>query len=144
MAHIENFNQMPGAIFNDNSQTLNIDQRFSGQSKHSEKTSQSDNNVPNETAIIKRCSKVISKVDLYRVIMAMIKLGCFESADGSKLGPEKVFSAFGRMLGDNFDSYANDLSAGSNIKNEIEIFKRLENAFNKYEADKLEKKLRRI
>lgn len=95
----------------------------------------------NEVLIRRTRNKhICAKVDLYRVIMALYWLGAFESVDGSQLGPEKVFEAFGNMLGEDFSTYANNLSSGSNNKGDANIFVRLEEAFGKYEACKEKKK----
>ncbi|MCM1502051.1 MAG: hypothetical protein NC115_05220 [Bacteroidales bacterium] len=96
-----------------------------------------------EVLIRRSKSKKVAKVDLYRVIMALYRLGVFESADGSKLGPDKVFETFGNMLGEDFSAYANNLSGGSNNKGDLSIFGRLEEAFEKYEEEKERKKSER-
>lgn len=93
----------------------------------------------NDTQLIRRTKKV-AKVDLYRVIMALYKLGAFESVDGTQIGPEKVFEAFGNMLGDDFSRYANNLSQGSENKGDVNIFTRLSDAFDEYEAEKEKRK----
>ena len=83
--------------------------------------------------------KSCAKVDLYRVILALYRLGFFESANGEDLDQETVFEAFGRMLGEDFSGYSNNLSRGSDTP-EVDIFRRLEEAFYEYEEGKLEKK----
>ena len=93
----------------------------------------------NDTQLIRRTKK-FAKVDLYRVIMALYKLGAFEAVDGTQVGPEKVFEAFGNMLGDDFSKYANNLSGGSNNKGDVSIFTRLSDAFNEYEDEKEKRK----
>ena len=91
--------------------------------------------------LIRRSSnKKVAKVDLFRVIMALYKLGAFESVDGKTLGPEKVFEAFGNMLGEDFSKYANNLSQGSENKGDVNIFARLSNAFDEYESEKEKRK----
>ena len=83
-------------------------------------------------------AKSFEKIDLYRVIMALIEIGAFESVEGN-LTKKKVFKAFADMLGDNFDDFQNNLSAGSKNKNAIDIFDRLKSGFEQYEAGKDEK-----
>jgi hypothetical protein len=83
-------------------------------------------------------AKSFEKIDLYRVIMALIEIGAFESVEGN-LTKKKVFKAFADMLGDNFDDFQNNLSAGSKNKNDIDIFDRLKSGFEQYEAGKDEK-----
>ena len=91
--------------------------------------------------VLIRRAKNFKKIDLYRVIMALYKVNAFEAADGGELSAEKVFQAFGQMLGDEkgFESFQNNLSSGSKVKNDIDIFKRLEDGFEQYETDKDEK-----
>lgn len=93
----------------------------------------------NDTQLIRRTKK-FAKVDLYRVIMALYKLGAFEAVDGTQVGPEKVFEAFGNMLGDDFSKYANNLSRGSDNKVDVNIFTRLSDAFDEYEDEKEKRK----
>ena len=83
-------------------------------------------------------AKSFEKIDLYRVIMALFEIGAFESAEGN-LTKKKVFKAFGDMLGDNFDDFQNNLSAGSKNKNDIDIFDRLKSGFEQYGTCKDEK-----
>ena len=85
-----------------------------------------------------RRAKNFDKVDLYRVIMALYQIGAFESVEG-RLTQKKVFNTFGALLGDDFETFQNNLSAGSNNKNEVDIFKRLADGFKEYEAEKEKK-----
>ena len=96
------------------------------------------NNDDMAEVLIHRASS-FDKVDLYRVIMALYEIGAFESVEG-KLTKTKVFKAFGDMLGDDFSDFQNNLSAGSTHKNDIDIFKRLEEGLEKFETEK-DKKL---
>lgn len=89
--------------------------------------------------VLIRRAKSFDKVDLYRVIMALYEVGAFKSADGGVLTATKVFKAFGDMLGENFDKFQNNLSAGSKNKTEVDIFDRLKEGFEQYEAGKDEK-----
>jgi len=98
------------------------------------------NNDDMAEVLIHRASS-FDKVDLYRVIMALYEIGAFESVEG-KLTKTKVFKAFGEMLGDDFSDFQNNLSAGSTHKNDIDIFKRLEEGLEQFETKK-DKKLER-
>ena len=89
--------------------------------------------------VLIRRAKSFEKIDLYRVIMALYEVGAFKSADGGELTATKVFKAFGDMLGENFDKFQNNLSAGSKNKTEVDIFDRLKEGFEQYEASKDEK-----
>lgn len=82
------------------------------------------------------------KVDLYRVIMALCQEGFFKSAGGGDAAIKDVFHAFGVMLDEKFDNYANDLNAGSKAYDETKnaIFNRLSKAYKEYEDKKLEEK----
>lgn len=84
-------------------------------------------------------SKKLSKVDLYRIIIALQRSGCFVDDSGNVPDDKKVFEAFGNMLGEDFSKYSNDLSQSVHKKNEADIFKRLEDAFKDYENEKLNK-----
>jgi len=95
------------------------------------------NNDDMTEVLIHRASS-FDKVDLYRVIMALYEIGAFESVEG-KLTKTKVFKAFGDMLGDDFSDFQNNLSAGSTHKNDIDIFKRLEEGLEQFETKKDEK-----
>ena len=88
--------------------------------------------------LLVRRAKSFDKVDLYRVIMALYQIGAFEPVEG-KLTQKKVFNTFAALLGDDFESFQNNLAAGSNNKNEVDIFQRLADGFKKYEAEKLKK-----
>ena len=85
------------------------------------------------------------KVDLYRVIMALSQEGFFKSAGGGDAAIKDVFHAFGVMLDEKFDTYANDLNAGSKAYDETKnaIFSRLSKAYIEYEDKKLEEKQRK-
>lgn len=91
--------------------------------------------------ILIRKAKKFKKIDLYRVIMALYKINAFEAVDGGELSADKVFQAFGQMLGDEdgFKNFQNNMSSGSKVKNDIDIFKRLEEGFEQYEESKDEK-----
>lgn len=98
------------------------------------------NNDDMADVLIRKANK-FKKIDLYRVIMALYKINAFEAADGGELSADKVFQAFGQMLGDEdgFKNFQNNMSSGSKVKNDIDIFKRLEEGFEQYEEGKDEK-----
>lgn len=122
MANIGTFNNENGAIFQDNSVTVQQNQQNNLQPQQSAVTGQGGKASSTREVLIRRNKKEIcTKVDLFRIIMAMYKIGCFESTDNSRLTQEKVFTAFGNMLGEDFSNYSNDLSSGRNKKNVIDI-----------------------
>lgn len=83
------------------------------------------------------------KVNLFRVVIALHKLGFFVDKTGSAPDQEDVFQAFGDMLGKDYSKYYKDLSEASKKKNEVTIFQELEQAFAEYEEDKLEASAKR-
>lgn len=133
MAKIGNFYNEAGAVFNDNSQTLNVQQN---NIKAQDGIDETEPFNEEDVVLINR-SNNLTKIDLYRVITALYQYGAFKASDGKKLTKKRVFKAFEKMLGDDFGNYENDLSAGSNKKGEVTIFKELEAAFVRSEDDKL-------
>lgn len=123
-----------GAI-NDYSQNMNV------QVNSVEAAAPDEQNGSGSTNI--RLAKRFSKVDLYRVIIALQRSGCFEDENGNVPDDKQVFYAFGNMLGKDFSRYSNDLSQSMNKKTEVDIFKRLETVFVEYEEEKFEKQEKR-
>ncbi|MBO5419349.1 MAG: hypothetical protein J6A22_04605 [Bacteroidales bacterium] len=81
----------------------------------------------------------LSKIDLFRLAIALHEYGAFKSADGDDLPQWKVVQAFGQMLGEDFSGYTNNVGGGTATENP-EIFDKLKRAFKKYEDRKLEEK----
>lgn len=133
MAKIGNFYNEAGAVFNDNSQTLNVQQN---NIREQDGIDEAESFNEEDVVLINRSDK-ISKTDLYRVITALYQRGAFKSSDGKELTKKRVFNAFEKMLGDDFGNYENYLSSGSNKKGDVTIFKELEAAFLRSEDDKL-------
>lgn len=98
-----------------------------------------ENNVKsvNSTSSITLNPKKGMKVNLFRVIIALHKLGFFVDKSGIAPDQEDVFNAFGDMLGKDYSKYYKDLSEASKKKNEVTIFQELEEAFREYEEDKM-------
>lgn len=82
-------------------------------------------------------SKKGMKVNLFRIIIAMHKLGFFVDETGNIPDQEDVFKAFGDMLQKDYSKYCKDLSEASKKKNEVTIFQKLEKAFREYEEEKI-------
>lgn len=78
-----------------------------------------------------------TKINLYRVIMAMHQLGFFVDKTGHQAKQKDVFKAFGEMLGADFSKYYKDISEASKKKGDITIFEELERAFKEYEEEKI-------
>lgn len=141
MANIGTFNNQDGAIFQDNSVTIQQNQQNNVQTQQTAVAGQGENDSTSSEVLIHRTNDdEHSKVDLYRVIMALYQAGFFTTGSGARPTIKKVFQAFGQMLGEDFSKYANDLAAGNNAKNDIIVFQRLETAYQKYREEKDEKK----
>lgn len=76
------------------------------------------------------------KVNLFRVVIALHKLGFFVDKTGNVPDQEDVFKAIGDMLEKDYSKYYKDLSEASKKKNEVTIFQELERAFREYEEQK--------
>lgn len=75
MANIGTFNNENGAIFQDNSVTV---QQNNLQAQQPAATGQGGKDSSTREVLIRRNKKEIcTKVDLFRIIMAMYKIGCF-------------------------------------------------------------------
>lgn len=105
------------------------------QNMQSESRENDDKSV-NTTSSITLNPKKGMKVNLFRVVIALHKLGFFVDKAGIAPDQEDVFKAFGDMLGKDYSKYYKDLSEASKKKNEITIFQELEKAFAEYEEEK--------
>lgn len=141
MAHINTFNNQPGATFTDNSITVNAQQNIiqSGEKPDAQKPDTTTTNPENTQGGI-RLNRSATKVDLYRVILALQKLGFFTDETGYAATQKAVFHAFGTMLGENFDGYQKNLSEAAKHNNDsnvsANIFDELKAAFITYEREK--------
>lgn len=114
---------MPGGLVQQNMQ--------SGRTENNEQSAKVTSSITINT-------KKGMKVNLFRVIIALHKLGFFVDKTGNVPNQEDVFKAFGEMLGKDYDKYYKDLSEASKKKNEVTIFQELEKAFAEYEEGKFE------
>lgn len=112
------------------------------QNMQSGKTENNDQPAKTSSSITLNPKKGM-KVNLFRVVFALHKLGFFVDKAGSAPDQEDVFQAFGDMLGKDYSKYFKDLSEASKKKNEVTIFQELEQAFAEYEEDKLEASAKR-
>ena len=129
MANIVNFKNEAGAVFKDESVTLNVQQNFGGSSNPTEE------NVEIDTEI--KRAESFTRIDLIRVFLALHKAGAFESRSGGHVFQAAVFRALTSMLGEDFTNYSRDLYDASSTKNGDKIFDELKIFYQKYEADKL-------
>ncbi len=124
-------NEAGGNIY-DNSKILNVQQNI-GVTEEKPEEEVEDVNVE----VLIKHGQGVNKTNLMRVIMSLYKMGAFVSTDGvTDPGPEKVFKAFGKMLGDDFGNYATILYNTRDHSGELKIFKQLEAVFEKYEKEK--------
>lgn len=135
MANINKFHNEAGALFKDESVTLNVQQNIGKQNESSIAVREDE---ICESGI--RLAESFAKVDLQRVIIALIKLGAFQTDKGTDVKQKVVFEAFGKMLGTDLSKYSRAFSDASYNKSEEGIFMKLENAFRAYEAQKAAKK----
>lgn len=138
MANIGTLYNEPGATFNDNSITVNAQQNII-QSEEKPDAQKQGTTTANPDTIQGgiRLNRSATKVDLYRVILALQKLGFFTDETGYAATQKAVFHAFGTMLGENFDGYQKNLSEAAKHNNDsnasTEIFDRLKQAVIEYE-----------
>lgn len=135
MANIVNFKNEAGAVFKDESVTLNV-QTVSNSVTPSVVDVQEDA-TPGLIAI----SDEGAQVDLLRIAVAAYRTGLFKRRDGRKLNQIDVIRAFTKMVGIEISNPYNDLRDekvnGSTAS--TEIFDALKRAFIEYEDEKLER-----
>ena len=135
MANINNFHNEAGAVFKDDSVTLNV-QPVINSVTPSEVDVQEDA-TPGLIAI----SDEGAQVDLLRIAVAAYRTGLFKRRDGRKLNQIDVIRAFTKMVGIEISNPYNDLRDekvnGSTAS--TEIFDALKRAFIEYEDEKLER-----
>ena len=135
MANINNFNNEAGAVFKDESVTLNV-QTVSNSVTPSVVDVQEDA-TPGLIAI----SDEGAQVDLLRIAVAAYRTGLFKRRDGRKLNQIDVIRAFTKIVGIEVANPYNDLRDekvnGSTAS--TEIFDALKRAFIEYEDEKLER-----
>ena len=135
MANINNFNNEAGAVFKDESLTVNV-QPVINSVTPSEVDVQDD-----VTSGLIALSEEGAQVDLLRIAVAAYRTGLFKRRDGRKLNQIDVIRAFTKMVGIEVANPYNDLRDekvnGSTAS--TEIFDALKRAFIEYEDEKLER-----
>lgn len=106
MANIGTLYNHLGATFTDNSITVNAQQNNAAHFA----TEQAISSGGNATSAIRFSGKHGMKIDLYRVILALLENGFFTDQNGAKPTQKEVFDAFGKMLGSDFSGFHKDLS----------------------------------
>lgn len=141
MAHINTFNNQPGATFTDNSITVNAQQNNTQVCSQTTIVPDAEDKQPtksgtNKSRPIYYSGKRGQKIDLFRVILALHECGFFSDGNGGKPRQEDVFNAFGTMLHEDFSGYQKNLHESKQINNDSTViealFKELKNAVNKY------------
>ena len=141
MAHINTFNNQPGATFADNSITVNAQQNNTQVCSQTTIAPDAEDKQPtksgtNKSRPIYFSGKRGQKIDLFRVILALHECGFFSDGNGGKPRQEDVFNAFGTMLHEDFSGYQKNLHESKQINNDSTViealFKELKNAVNKY------------
>ena len=132
---IGTFNNEEGAVFNNNSLTINA-QTVTSDTTPSEVDVQED-----ATTGLIAISDEGAQVDLLRIAVAAYRTGLFKRRDGRKLNQIDVIRAFTKMVGIEITNPYNDLRDekvnGSTAS--TEIFDALKRAFIEYEDEKLER-----
>ena len=135
MANIVNFKNEAGAVFEDESVTLNV-QTVNNSVTPSVVDVQEDA-TPGLIAI----SDEGAQVDLLRIAVAAYRTGLFKRRDGRKLNQIDVIRAFTKMVGIEIKNPYNDLrdEKVTDSTASTEIFDSMKRAFIEYEDEKLER-----
>lgn len=139
MARIDKFIANPGSVFNDNSVTINAQQNNTQFNSETQLCCQQEEQPDKQTppAKISLNPRKGTRIDLFRVIIALQKSGFFLDKTGCKATQKDVFAAFGSMLGEDFSKFQKNLSEASKHNNDspvsTEIFDILKAAFEAYE-----------
>ena len=135
MANINKFHNEAGAVFKDDSVTLNVHPVINS-------VTQSEVDVKEDaTTGLIAISDEGAQVDLLRIAVAAYRTGLFKRRDGRKLNQIDVIRAFTKMVGIEITNPYNDLRDekvnGSTVS--TDIFDALKRAFIEYEDEKLER-----
>lgn len=135
MANINNFNNEAGAVFKDESLTVNV-QPVINSVVPSEVDVQDD-----VTSGLIALSEEGAQVDLLRIAVAAYRTGLFKRRDGRKLNQIDVIRAFTKMVGIEIKNPYNDLrdEKVTDSTASTEIFDSMKRAFIEYEDEKLER-----
>lgn len=135
MANINNFNNEAGAVFKDESLTVNV-QPVINSVAPSEVDVQDD-----VTSGLIALSEEGAQVDLLRIAVAAYRTGLFKRREGRKLNQIDVIRAFTKMVGIEIKNPYNDLrdEKVTDSTASTEIFDSMKRAFIEYEDEKLER-----
>lgn len=146
MANIGTFNNQEGAVFNDNSLTLNatksetqvnVQPQMPG-SKACDDASKDAMPQPQE-AVCHDLKFAGNKTDLARILCAAYFKRCFQHEDGTFATQEEIFAAFDKSFKVGLKDYSQLLNNIRNTKPETnaKIFEELEEICRKYAAEEL-------
>lgn len=128
---IDTYNDNSGAVLNFSPEGTVVEQTIVNTSEEQPNAAQAENRIYLNT-------RSRSKIDLFRVIMALQKTGFFVDKTGAQATQKDVFNAFGSMLDENFSSFQKNISeaAKHNDCSEVStaIFDELSAAFAEYES----------
>ena len=135
MANINQFNNEAGAVFKDESLTVNV-QPVINSVAPSEVDVQDD-----VTSGLIALSEEGAQVDLLRIAVAAYRTGLFKRRDGRKLNQIDVIRAFTKMVGIEIKNPYNDLrdEKVTDSTASTEIFDSMKRAFIEYEDEKIER-----
>ena len=135
MANINNFNNEAGAVFKDESLTVNVQPVIN--SVAPSEVDVQDDVTPGLIAL----SEEGAQVDLLRIAVAAYRTGLFKRRDGRKLNQIDVIRAFTKMVGIEIKNPYNDLrdEKVTDSTASTEIFDSMKRAFIEYEDEKLER-----
>ena len=135
MANINNFNNEAGAVFKDESLTVNVQPVIN--SVTPSEVDVQDDVTPGLIAL----SEEGAQVDLLRIAVAAYRTGLFKRRDGRKLNQIDVIRAFTKMVGIEIKNPYNDLrdEKVTDSTASTEIFDSMKRAFIEYEDEKLER-----
>lgn len=135
MANINQFNNEAGAVFKDESLTVNVQPVIN--SATTSEVDVQDDATPGLVAI----SDEGAQVDLLRIAVAAYRTGLFKRRDGRKLNQIDVIRAFTKMVGIEIKNPYNDLRDEKVTDSTVstEIFDAMKRAFIEYEDEKLER-----
>lgn len=135
---IGTFNNEQGAVFNNNSVTVNA---------HPVDNSTTPSNVDiqdDTTHSLIAISDEGAQVDLLRIAVAAYRIGLFKRRDGSKLNQIDVIRAFTKMVGIEIKNPYNDLR-DEKVKDSTastKVFDAMKRSFKEYEDEKLERSMK--
>ena len=135
MANINNFNNEAGAVFKDESLTVNVQPAINS-------VAPSEVDVQDDvTSGLIALSEDGAQVDLLRIAVAAYRTGLFKRRDGRKLNQIDVIRAFTKMVGIEIKNPYNDLrdEKVTDSTASTEIFDSMKRAFIEYEDEKLER-----